>query len=71
MSNVFICLGFSPNQFFSTYSLVFLLALPVFIYIIINIFKENAIHPIGHIIPIEIVYQSLMDEIYSNNGFII
>jgi hypothetical protein len=52
------------NSIFAIYSLIFLLALPVFfhliIYIIINIFKKNAIHPIGHIIPIEIVYQSLM-----------
>lgn len=72
MSNVYICFGYFPNKFFPIYSLIFLLALPVFvhliIYLIFIIFKKNEIpniqvHPVGYIDPIEINSKLLMKSI--------
>jgi hypothetical protein len=69
MSNVLICFAYYPNQFFSIYSLAFLLALPLFlhliIYIIMIIFKlgsttNNQVYPAGQTDPTGIDHQVLM-----------
>lgn len=73
MSNIYICFGYFPNQFFSLYSLIFLFILPVclhlIIYLIFILFKRIPIqniqvHPVGHTNPTEIDSRLLMKYIF-------
>jgi hypothetical protein len=72
MSNFYICFGYLPNQFYTIYSVAFLLAWPVFmhlvIYIIMMIFKQDEttnaqVYPFEQNDPTGIDYRVLMSYI--------
>ena len=74
MSNVFICLAFLPDQFFALYSVIFLLALPIFLHLLVYILgklmvKHHAnnpqIHPVDHANDIELNHSSLMSYVFT------
>jgi hypothetical protein len=73
MSNLYICFAIFPNQFLLIYSIVFLLALPVFLHLVVYIigivWKNDGIvntqvYPSGQVDPTGIDHRSLLNYVF-------